>query len=175
MQQGIYIDGRKLSSIMKLLALDPGYLTGLIYGEWKGNHFKLLEHGFFKEKALFIILERLMVANPPDCVFVEKTRGYPLERKLIRFLEKKKTVLYTVSPFLVHAKLFSRLLSNREREGQEKRLEIVKSYGLDAFFSIHELDAFLLIHFYLTEARDRKKDEDDPMWFYEVLRGDNHL
>jgi hypothetical protein len=157
---------------LKLLALDPEYLTGLVYGEWNNGQFSLLQHGFFKEKELFACLERLLLGTPPDYVFMEKTSGHRMERKLIRYLEQRKAVMFTVSPHLVHAKLFGRLLSNRDREGQEKRLELIARYGLHAYLSIHELDAFLLIHFFLTEATERGKDIDDPLWFYELLRTD---
>lgn len=157
---------------MNILALDPGYMTGLLYVHWKNEGLYLLEHGFFKEKELFFLLDHLFDVNPPDYVLVERTKGHALEGKVIRYLEKKKTLLYTVSPSLVQEKLFGTRLPNRDRKGQEKRMAIASQYGWNSLFSIHELDALLLIHFYLQEASRRQEDVEDPMWFYDVLRND---
>lgn len=157
---------------MNILALDPGHLTGLMYIRWEGRNqpAAVLERGFFREKELRFLLDRIFRHNPPDRILVERTHAHPVEARTIRWLEERGTIPYTVQPHLVHAVLFGRLLGNREEEGQRARMEIARNYGISGMLSIHELDALLLIHFFLWEAEKRHADLDDPMWFYDVIR-----
>ncbi|WP_018131883.1 hypothetical protein [Effusibacillus pohliae] len=157
---------------MNILALDPGYLTGLMYIRWEGRNkpVAVLERGFFREKELRFLLNKIFRQNPPDRILVERTHAHPVEGRTIRWLEQRKTIPYTISPHLMHAILFGRLLGNREEEGQRIRLDVARRYGIRELLSLHELDALLLIHFFLMEAEKRHADLDDPMWFYDVIR-----
>ncbi|GAX91878.1 hypothetical protein [Effusibacillus lacus] len=157
---------------MNILALDPGHLTGLMYIRWEGRNkpVAVLERGFFREKELKFILDRMIRLNPPDRVLIERTQAHPVESRVIRWLEERRNVPYTVSPHLLHAILFGRLLGNRDEEGQRIRMDVAKEYGIPGVLSMHELDALLLIHFFLLEAEKRHADLEDPMWFYDVIR-----
>lgn len=157
---------------MNILALDPGYLTGIMFIRWEGRTrpVVVLERGFFKEKELRFVLGKIFRNNPPDRILIERTQAHPVEGRTIRWLEKQRNVLYTIPPHLLHTILFGKLLGNRQEEGQQMRLEIAKQYGLSDALSLHELDALLLIHLFLHEAEKRNEDLDDPMWFYDVIR-----
>ncbi|BCJ85837.1 hypothetical protein skT53_08220 [Effusibacillus dendaii] len=157
---------------MNILALDPGHLTGLMYICWEGSDqsVRVLERGFFREKELRFVLGKLFRENPPDRILVERTQAHPVEGRTIRWLEQRKWLPYTVQPHLVHALLFGRLLGNRDEEGQRIRTQIAEQYGIKGVLSMHELDALLLVHFYLHEAEKRGADPEDPMWFYDVIR-----
>lgn len=157
---------------MNILALDPGHMTGLMYIRWEGRNKPLviLERGFFREKELRFVLGKIFRNNPPDRVLIERTQAHPVEGRTIRWIENRRNVPYTIPPHLLHPILFGRLLGNREEEGQEARLEVARQYGIRDVLSLHELDALLLIHFFLHEAEKRAADMEDPMWFYEVIR-----
>lgn len=157
---------------MNILALDPGHLTGLMYIRWEGRNkpVVVLERGFFREKELKFLLERIFRHNPPDRILIERTFAHPVEARMIRWIEEHRAVPYTIQPHLMHAILFGRLVGNRDEEGQRIRLDIAKEYGIGGVLSMHELDALLLIHFFLYEAEKRHADLEDPMWFYDVIR-----
>lgn len=157
---------------MNILALDPGLLTGLMYIRWEGRNkpVVVLERGFFREKELRFVLGKIFRHNPPDRVLIERTQAHPAEERIIRWIESRRNVPYTIAPHLLYSILFGRLLGNREEDGQQIRLEVAKQYGIQDVLSLHELDALLLIHFFLHEAEKRSADIEDPMWFYEVIR-----
>lgn len=157
---------------MNILALDPGHLTGLMYIRWEGRNqpVVILERGFFREKELRFVLNKIFRNNSPDRILIERTQAHPVEGRTIRWIENRKSVPYTIAPHLMHTMLFGKLLGNREQEGQQVRMEVARTYGIPGVLSTHELDALLLIHFFLFEAERRSADLEDPMWFYDVIR-----
>jgi hypothetical protein len=157
---------------MNILALDPGLMTGLMYIRWEGRNkpVVVLERGFFRERELRFVLGKIFRLNPPDRVLIERTQAHPVEGRTIRWIENRRSVPYTISPGLLQSILFERVLGNREEEGQQARVEVARMYGIQDVLSSHELDALLLIHFFLHEAEKRRADLEDPMWFYEVIR-----